>query len=863
MRADNPMLYYRFEEAAGSSEAADSSTGNHPGTYNDVTLGVQSFNAELGLAAEFDGELSSVSVPALQPAAEFTIEAWIRPNIYSTWNAIYNTEGYPDGAVHFQLIDGNKAEFAMNGNAPEDINFGDNSVFAEEQWTYVAVAFSTNTSSVVVYVNGAPFTTNVYSEVVAGSFESAHIGAWNAFDRQFDGLIDEVAIYPTALNAAQIQAHYRAAVGSFISVVGHPRDAAVFVGGTATFNASANVVGSADAPRFQWQRDGEDIAGATNATYTTPALTLDDDGALYRAVISATGAAASATTREASVSVTDLPPTGYANAVKADSPMVYYRFEEPPGAATVVDSSTGNHPGTYSNVVLQNASYNAVLGGAALFDGSSARVAVPALGAMDSFTIEAWIKPSIYKTTQAIYTADIIDVGAPTVELVDEGGVLLSVEGNDPADMDFGDESLFPGSEWKYLVLTYDSAEATFKAYVDGEQVFEDEYIAAFAANFTAGHLGAGSDVNSYYSGLIDEFALYTNVLSEERILAHWATVTGAIIRPQPQDAAIFSGNTATFTAGVITGFDDVPTFQWQRNGVDISGATNASYTTPVLTDVDTGTEFRAIISAGASTFTTRTASVSVTSLPPFGYRDAVLSDAPIVYYRFEETEGIEATDSSPSGNNGEYDGVDLGQASYNAVLGQAGGFDEASVSLPDLGQLGAFTIEAWIKPDVYEEFNAIFDTEEWTTGSVHFQLIDDEMIALSLNAGPDANDEDQEEDAEFGGSDVLAEEEWRHVAVTYDSGNSTASFYVNGVLEGTHTFEIPPVTAVFENSHIGAWNGDERFFFGLIDEFAIYDKILPAARLLAHYQAAAGATVSRPTITVARNGNQLTLSWT
>ena len=126
VRADNPMLYYRFEEAAGSSEAADSSTGNHPGTYNDVTLGVQSFNAELGLAAEFDGELSSVSVPALQPAAEFTIEAWIMPNIYSTWNAIYNTEGYPDGAVHFQLIDGNKAEFAMNGNAPEDINFGDN-----------------------------------------------------------------------------------------------------------------------------------------------------------------------------------------------------------------------------------------------------------------------------------------------------------------------------------------------------------------------------------------------------------------------------------------------------------------------------------------------------------------------------------------------------------------------------------------------------------------------------------------------------------------------------------------------------------------------------------------------------------------
>jgi hypothetical protein len=43
---------------------------------------------------------------------------------------------------------------------------------------------------------------------------------------------------------------------------------------------------------YQWQRDGVDIAGATNETYTTPALTVDDDGALYRAVIGAPGSAA-------------------------------------------------------------------------------------------------------------------------------------------------------------------------------------------------------------------------------------------------------------------------------------------------------------------------------------------------------------------------------------------------------------------------------------------------------------------------------------------------------------------------------------------------------------------------------------------
>jgi hypothetical protein len=865
VKADNPTVYYRFEEGTGASEAADSSGAGHAGTYNDVALEAPSFNALLGAAAKFDGELSSVSVPALSPAGEFTIEAWIKPNVYSTWNAIYNSDGYPDGAVHFQLIDNNKLEFAMNGNAPEDVNFGDNSVFGVGQWSYVVVTFSASNSSMTVYVNGSPLNRNVYTKAVAGSFEPAHIGAWNGDDRQFDGLIDELAIYPAVLTPAQIQGHYRAAVGSFISVVSHPSEAAVFAGATATFSASATVVGSAESPRYQWQRNGTDIAGATNATYTTPALTLNDDGALFRAVISVPGSAAVALTREASVSVTDLPPDGYANAVKADNPMLYYRFEESAGAPSAVDSSSSNHTGTYTNVVLQNASFNAVLGKSAGFDGSSGRVAVPALGAANQFTMEVWIKPEIYKDNgPKVYTADEIASGATTLELVDGGGLLMSVEGNAPTDLDFGDEASFPAAEWKYVVLTYDAASMTVKAYVDAELVSEMTYIDALPADFTAGHLGAGSDVNSYYRGLIDEFAVYPQVLSSDRILAHYATVTGPIVKPQPQDAAIFSGNTVTFTAGLITGFVETPHFQWQRNLVDLPGATNATFTTPILTDNDSGARYRALMTVAQGTFSTREASVSVTSLPAAGYRDAVISDAPVAYYRFEESAGAtEAIDSSSSKQNGEYDNVQLEQASFSAVLGHAARFDESSVALSSLGNPNRITIEAWIKPDMFEEFNAIYTTDEWMTGSLHLQLVDDEQIALSLNAGPDAADEDQEEDAVFGGSSFFTPGEWRHIAATYDSSNAKSVLYVNGVPAGTNVFTIPPVTMDLAVSHIGAWNGDERFFFGLIDEFAIYDKVLSAERILAHYQAAAGIAVTPPTITFAKDGNQLTLAWT
>lgn len=39
VNADNPMIYYRFEEGAGATEAEDSSSGSNTGTYNEVTLG--------------------------------------------------------------------------------------------------------------------------------------------------------------------------------------------------------------------------------------------------------------------------------------------------------------------------------------------------------------------------------------------------------------------------------------------------------------------------------------------------------------------------------------------------------------------------------------------------------------------------------------------------------------------------------------------------------------------------------------------------------------------------------------------------------------------------------------------------------
>jgi hypothetical protein len=82
------------------------------------------------------------------------------------------------------------------------------------------------------------------------------------------------------------------------SINPQPADQTVTVGQTATFTMSA----SGTSPlSYQWQKNGTDIAGATAATYVTPATALADSGALFHVIV--TNPAGSVTSRDARLTV--------------------------------------------------------------------------------------------------------------------------------------------------------------------------------------------------------------------------------------------------------------------------------------------------------------------------------------------------------------------------------------------------------------------------------------------------------------------------------------------------------------------------------------------------------------------------------
>jgi hypothetical protein len=81
-------------------------------------------------------------------------------------------------------------------------------------------------------------------------------------------------------------------------------------------------------------------------------------------------------------------------------------------------------------------------------------------------------------------------------------------------------------------------------------------------------------------------------------------------IGQQPAPVTVPVGAPATF--GVeATGAS--LTYQWQRNGLDIPGATESIYTIPAVTTADLGAEFRVVVSGAGGTVTSAAAPLVIT----------------------------------------------------------------------------------------------------------------------------------------------------------------------------------------------------------------------------------------------------------
>jgi len=212
--ADNPLGYWRLDETSGTS-AADFSGNGRNGTYlNGVGLGVAGALAnDTDDAARFDGVDDSVEVAddaALRLNGSFTIEFWARQISYVNYvpGILYkgqsrngNGNGNSNNNGYAVFADPYGGVWLQRNN--DDIGTG--SGFLAGTFNHFAVTY--DGTDVRWYVNGILRSTQAVSFSASADTTNLQIGKADFYGNND---LDEVAIYGTALSAAQIAAHYAA-----------------------------------------------------------------------------------------------------------------------------------------------------------------------------------------------------------------------------------------------------------------------------------------------------------------------------------------------------------------------------------------------------------------------------------------------------------------------------------------------------------------------------------------------------------------------------------------------------------------------------------------------------------------------------
>jgi hypothetical protein len=218
----------------------------------------------------------------------------------------------------------------------------------------------------------------------------------------------------------------------------------------------------------------------------------------------------------------------------------------------------------------------------------------------------------------------------------------------------------------------------------------------------------------------------------------------------------------------------------------------------------------------------------------------AIQADNPLAYYQFNESSGNVAIDSSGHNRHGTYQGgISKSFNDAAPLLGYAINSTVAanhSVAIPDLGLQGQFSFEALIYPRSYETWDTIYDVDGFPAGAIHIHLLASGELEVGISGALPY--------PHFGGPADFPLNRGTHLVVTYDASTGEVAAYANGRLLGRHSVSSTGQNVVLGAGHIAAWNGNSRYFDGLIDEVAMYSHVLDPLQVARHYHASTGRRV-------------------
>jgi hypothetical protein len=343
-------------------------------------------------------------------------------------------------------------------------------------------------------------------------------------------------------------------------------------------------------------------------------------------------------------------------------------------------------------------------------------------------------------------------------------------------------------------------------------------------------------------------FVVVTNSINSVTSAPATLTVYAAPViaqQPNPTNLFLAAGQTAHFSA-TVNGATPLA-YSWRFNGTAIGGANSSAYNLANVQPANSGA-YSLLASNAYGMATSSVVSLTVVPAPTYPYGQIVLSDAPIGYWRMDETNGSIAHDYV-GGNNGIYTNVALNQAGDNlldthkaARFGSLASANSYVANIPidfATGGSATFSIEAWVNGNAQTSDAGII-TRGTGAGGEQFNLdcgsggthlfrffVRDAGGGVHLangNLGPNGT--------------------WRHLVGVCDEANGKVILYVNGISNASGTItagsglQSSANATTFGARQSGAASPYDLQFVGSMEEVAIYNVALTPAQVLRHYNA-------------------------
>jgi hypothetical protein len=436
------------------------------------------------------------------------------------------------------------------------------------------------------------------------------------------------------------------------TITSQPVSQTIFAGQTATFSVAA----SGTAPlSYQWKKNGIAISGATSSSYTTPVTTTSDNGAQFTVIVTNLAGSMSSSPATLTVNPDPVAPaistqpasqtvnaglTATFSVTATGSTPLSYQWRKNGASITGANLSSYTTPpitstdnGAQFTVFVSN-SAGIITSNAAILTvnapptitsqpsnltvivGQTATFSVTATGTAP--LVYQWRKngANISGATASTYTT-------PATTSTDTGAQFSVVISNVAGTMTSNTATLTVNSP--PIISTQPASQtiiagqtATFSVTASGTAPLSYQW----RKNGTAISGATSSSYTTPAETTADNGAQFTVVVSNStgNVTSNAATLTvnsnavAPSITTQPTSQTVTAGQTATFS---VTASGTSPlSYQWNKNGAAISGATSSSYTTPATTSADNGAQFTVVVSNSVGSVTSNIAILTVNTPP-------------------------------------------------------------------------------------------------------------------------------------------------------------------------------------------------------------------------------------------------------